>query len=212
MVALLEGPRHQAPPCLAEAQAATTVLDNAGMEDRPTWQALANGARPQSPPAETEVEPGEWQHGWQFHAASPLEQQEHNNLLSDLRGRETRGSNPGPARLRSCGGPHSSVWLTVCPTSPALRFENTDLLTALRLRLGLEVPQDGARCEGCGATLDTLGYHRLTCNRCARLHARHGTLVSAWRQVLVEAGASVPRRNVERLVRDCNVRLATGQQ
>ena len=60
--------------------------------------------------------------------------------------------------------------------------------------------------------MDALGYHRLTCSRTARLHTRHRDLVSAWRQVLVEAGGAIPRRNVERLVRDCNVRLTVNQQ
>ena len=48
--------------------------------------------------------------------------------------------------------------------------------------------------------------------RTARLHTRHRGLVHAWRQVLVEAGGSIPRRNVERLLRDCNVRVAPGDQ
>ena len=34
----------------------------------------------------------------------------------------------------------------------------------------------------------------------------------AWRQVLIEAGGAVPRRNVERLVRECNVRLTEHDQ
>ena len=100
----------------------------------------------------------------------------------------------------------------MAPTSEALRLSNTELLIALRLRLGLQVPQDGARCEACGANLDPLGYHRLTCTRTARLHVRHRGLMQAWRQVFVEAGGSVPRRQVERLLQDCNVRLATGHQ
>ena len=37
-------------------------------------------------------------------------------------------------------------------------------------------------------------------------------MVCAWRQVLIEAGAAIPRRNVERLVRNCHVRLATNVQ
>ena len=37
-------------------------------------------------------------------------------------------------------------------------------------------------------------------------------LLNAWRQVLVEAGGAIPRRNVERLLRDCNVQVSTEPQ
>ena len=202
---------ERAPPCVRAAQQAGTHLDAAGMQDRPGWPAVAGGARPRQPDRE-ETEPGDWQHGWQFWAVTSLEQQEHQLLLSDLRGRGLESGAPGPARLRSCGGRNAAVWLTVCPTSRSLHLRNAELLTALRLRLGLPVPQEGARCEGCRAALDPLGYHRLTCTRTARLHTRHRELVNAWRQVLVEAGGAVPRRNVERLLRDCNVRVDTALQ
>ena len=82
------------------------------------------------------------------------------------------------------------------------------MLCALRLRLGLPVTQSGNWCEGCRARLDDFGYHRLTCTRTAGLHARHFELVQVCWQVLVEAGGRIPRRNVERLLRDCNVRVS----
>ena len=154
------------------------------------------------------MEPGDWQHGWQYYAADPLEQQEHTSVLGVLR----RQGTAGPARLRSCAGLNSSVWMTVAPTSEALRLTNAELLAALRLRLGLPVPQDGTRCEACRRPLNALGYHRLTCSRTARLHTRHRGLLQAWRQVLVKAGGFVSRQNVERLLRDCNVAVATGPQ
>ena len=140
------------------------------MQNRPGWPSLANGARPLQPDRE-EVEPGDWQHGWQFYAASALEQQEHSTLLGVLRGRGSESGAPGPARLRSCGGPNASVWLTVCPTSPALSLRNSELLTALRLRLGLPVPQDGSHCEACRSRLDELGYHRHLQPHCKTAHA-----------------------------------------
>ena len=176
LLELLEGPREAAPPCLAAAQEATEVLDAAGMQDRPSWQALARGVRPREPDPE-DTEPGDWQHGWQFEASNALEQQEHNNLLGALRGQELAGPSPGPARLRSCAGRNSSVWLTTCPTSQALRLGNNTLLTALRMRLGEEVPQEEARCEGCHAQLDPRGYHRLSCNRTARFHTGGHTVL-----------------------------------
>ena len=91
-------------------------------------------------------------------------------------------------------------------------MSNVDMQVALRLRLGLPIGHDGSRCEGCRTLLDAYGYHRITCPRTARLHTRHTGIRPAWRQVFVEAGGSVPRRNIERLLRNCNVPIATGFQ
>ena len=51
---------------------------------------------------------------------------------------------------------------------------------------------------------------RATCRVSGRNHARHRALVQAWRQVFLEAGGSVPRRNVERLLRDTGVPVPAG--
>ena len=181
-------------------------LDGRGFADRPSWRQLFEGHRPQNVPFDGR-EPGEWSHGWQFYSSEPLEQHEHFALLSDLDSAAAVRPPAGPARLRSCSGRGASVWLTVCPTSPLLTLECPLMLGALRLRLGLPVSQAGVSCEGCRAVLDDLGYHRLTCTRTARLHTRHFELVQVWRQVLVEAGGRIPRRNVERLLRECNIRI-----
>jgi len=45
----------------------------------------------------------------------------------------------------------------------------------------------------------------VTCRVTGRNHARHRGIVQAWRQVLIEAGGHVPRRNVERMLRDTGV-------
>ena len=96
--------------------------------------------------------------------------------------------------------------MTVCPSSDALKLRNTEMLIAMRFRLGMSVPREPAlRCEGCRQLLDSKGYHRVTCGRTARLHVRHRGLVNAWRQVFLEAGGQVPKRNVERLLRDTTV-------
>ena len=134
----LRGTTQNTPFCLTAVQQAAAHLDAAGMEDRPSWERLLAGARPRQPNTE-DNEPGDWQHGWQFYATQPFEHNEHNLLLGELRNRGTAG----PARLRSCGGPNSSVWPTITPTSEALRATNSELLTSLRFRLGLPVPQEG---------------------------------------------------------------------
>ena len=66
----------------------------------------------------------------------------------------------------------------------------------VRFRLGVAVHFDGP---------DPHGFRRLADNRGGRLNARHTGMLTAWRQVLVEAGAQIPERNVERLLRDTHV-------
>ena len=62
-------------------------------------------------------------------------------------------------------------------------------------RLGIAVSFEG----------DVHGHESLTSNRWARLNIRHTGVVTAWRQVLVEAGASIPDRNVERMLVRTNI-------
>ena len=64
-VAQLDSPQPAASAGLRAAQEAAALLDqeqdlNRPTWERPTWTALAEGARP---PAPTEAEPGEWKHG-----------------------------------------------------------------------------------------------------------------------------------------------------
>ena len=95
--------------------------------------------------------------------------------------------------------------MTVAPTSPGLKLTNAELLCALRRRLGNPVLAFPGRCEGCRRPLDAQGHHRTTCPRTGRNHALRRTLVGLWRQVFVETGGTVPRRNVERMLRNTNV-------
>ena len=203
LLGLLEaGVESGAPPCIAEAIAAAEHLDALQFR-RPSWRSLAQGARAEAPDSD-DVEPGEWRHGWQFEASNAVEQQEFSSLLSVFR---SQARSPHAARLLSSSGRWASAWLTVCPTSPALTLSSADFTAALRLRLGLRIPRQDASvfCEGCNCRLDDFGYHRLTCMRTGRVHARHFTLVRAWRQVLVEAGAFIPRRNIERMLRNTSM-------
>ena len=78
-------------------------------------------------------------------------------------------------------------------------------MCSLRLRLGAPLPFDGGTCEQCRVALDAFGYHRLVCHLTVRIHVRHRILNQAWRQVFIEAGGVVPRRNVERFLRDTPV-------
>ena len=136
--------------CLGELQEAGTSLDRAGFASRPDWVALWNGARP---PVTTSAEPGEWEHGWQYHASS----------TSEHHFRETMVLSPpcpsDQAHLRSHSGQGSSgVLLGGWELPPALNIGcclNIFRTVVLeRLRLPLQLVE--ARCE-CGAALDTYG-------------------------------------------------------
>ena len=96
-------------------------------------------------------------------------------------------------------GPFSAVWLTACPTTEALAISNMHFQLAMRRRLGIAVCFEGN---------DVHGHAALTDNREARLNIRHNLVVAGWRQVLVEAGASIPDRNVERMLRRTNIIVA----
>ena len=96
-------------------------------------------------------------------------------------------------------GAFSSVWLTVCPTTTSLSISNVHLQCAVRRRLGIAVTFEGD---------DVHGHASLTDNRWARLNIRHNGVVAGWRQVLVEAGGSIPDRNVERTLTRTNIPVA----
>ena len=66
---------------------------------------------------------------------------------------------------------------------------------AMRRRLGLAINFEG----------DLHGHHRLASNLDSRLNTRHTMMCCAWRQVFIEAGGSIPDRNVERMLRTTNV-------
>ena len=52
----------------------------------------------------------------------------------------------------------------------------------------------------------------MTCSRTCRHHTRHTSLRQAWRQLFAEESASVTKRNVERLLRNCNVPVSADPQ
>ena len=147
------------------------------------------------PTADDEVrEPGEQRRGWQRVAATACE-------LAELERIQAAATPTAQARLRSCAGPRSGQWLAALPTEAALAPHCPLFRFCVARRLGLPVLPLLDACEGCGTLLDEFGYHRATCMRTGRVHARHRHLVQAWRRVLTEAGVSVPDRNVERLLR-----------
>ena len=180
---------------LGELQEAAQSLDRCGFVARPSWAALRGGARP---PLCLNSEPGEWQHGWQFHASS----------ISEHHFRETmvlrQSCAADQAHLRSHSGPGSSDVLMGAPTGPEFVVcpQLFRTLVLERLRLPLQVVE--ARCE-CGAPLDTLGRHRAACGRSGRLRTRACPTERSLARVCREAGATV-RFNT--MLRDMNINVS----
>ena len=83
--------------CLTELCTASRRLDRCGFA-RPEWAELKDGLRP--PPLAT-VELGEWQHGWQYHASSPIEHHFRETVIlaeSDAADQAHMRSHSGPDR------------------------------------------------------------------------------------------------------------------
>ena len=171
---------------LGELQEAAQSFYRCGFVARPSWVALRGGARP---PLCLNSEPGEWQHGWQFHASS----------ISEHHFRETMVLRPSPFAFtfrsrfqrRAHGG---AQWTRVRRLPTALPH----------LGVGAASPPVEARCE-CGAPLDTLGRHRAVCNRSGRLRTRACPTERSLARVCREAGATV-RFNT--MLRDMNINVS----
>ena len=180
--------------CLGDLQAASRTLDRSGFVNRPSWEALQRGIRPQRP---TVVEPGEWQHGWQYYSSSS----------SEYHFRETvvlaQSCAADQAHLRSHSGPCASLVVCGSPTSPEFTVKPHLYRTIILERLRLPLSITDARCE-CSAVLDARGQHRAACPRSGRLRSRAVPTERTLARVCREAGATV-RCNAK--LRDMNVRV-----
>ena len=181
--------------CLGDLQAASRTLDRSGFVNRPIWEALQRGIRPQRPTAA--IEPGEWQHGWQHYSSSS----------SEYHFRETvvlaQSCAADQAHLRSHSGPCASLVLRGSPASPEFTVKPHLFRTIILERLRLPLLITDARCE-CSAVLDARGQHRAACPRPGRLRSRAVPTERTLARVCREAGATV-RCNAE--LRDMNVRV-----
>jgi len=79
------------------------------------------------------------------------------------------------ARLLAAAAPHSGEWLHTLPISACgLHLEDNAIRVAVGLRLGCAI------CEAhpcpCGATVDSLGQHALSCKKNAGRVQRHAWL------------------------------------
>ena len=96
------------------------------------------------------------------------------------------------ARLLSASKKESGSWLHTLPvTSLGLRMDNNTIRIAIGLRWGtpLCIPH---LCYHCGANVDTLGTHGLSCRFSAGRHFRHAMLNDILHRAL--SSANVPSR------------------
>ena len=194
LLARLEAPSDAGTSSVAAAAAAAQRLAAAGM-DVPSWQELAEGARPPPPPEGEEVEPGMSKNGWQFHAARTLDTAyRESELLPQL-------EPPERALLRSQGGPGAGDAFTALPTTPMMRIDSQPFRVLLLRRLRLPLPPVQRRCR-CRLLLDPLGDHRAACPVAGVLSKRGFPLEAAAARICREAGGRV-QANV--FVRDLNV-------
>ena len=132
-----------------------------------------------------EPEPGEWRHGWQFHASSVREHHFRTHVLLPRLPRSCC------ALLRSSSGPGAGHWLATLPVSPQTTMRPQLFQVALWRRLRLPLGLGTRWCQGhrCGCRLDTKGNHLAACCHTGLLKRRAKPLERIWQQVLREAGA-----------------------
>ena len=90
------------------------------------------------------------------------------------------------ARLRACMAPHAGDWLNaLLLTSCDLRLDDEAVRIAVGLRLGLDLCTPHV-CP-CGVTVDSEGWHGLSCRRSHGRSARHYQLNDTVYRALLRA-------------------------
>ena len=143
----------------------------------PSWQAVAEGARPETQPPD-EFEPGGVRRGWQHEAASQTEEHFREVLFDTVSDRDR-------ALIRSQAGPGAGVALRVAPTSRLTSIQPHLFRVVLfrRLRLPLSLPV--RICK-------SLANHCATCGRAGVL-GRGFVLESAVTRICRAGRRCLPR-------------------
>ena len=181
VLALNAGQGCNIPPLFRELNECRSTLINEGFSLMPSWEEVLIGTRP---PAVVSSEPGEWMHGWQYHAAAAREGFHRINVTMP------GATNAQQALLRSQSGPASGAHLTAIPTSSLTALSPQVFKVLLLRRLRLSLPASSRQCR-CGRALDPLGDHRAACPRAGVLGPRGFALEAAAARICREAGARV---------------------
>ena len=149
-----------------------------GFVGGPNWSHLRCPTQDQQ-----SAEPGEWQHGWQYHASSSSEHHVWKTVV------HAQSSAADQAHLRSDPGPCAGQVLIGCPASPEFEVKPHLFRTIVRERMRLPLINE-ARCE-CGGSIDCRGRHRRACSRSGRLRSRAVSTEKSLARMCREAGATV---------------------
>ena len=105
---------------------------------------------------------------------------------------QTAPSPTARSRLLACSTRESGAWLEALPISPlGLRIEDQTVRIAIGLRLGTPLCSPHT-CLHCGAEVDALSTHGLSCRRSQGRHYRHAALNDVIHRSL--SAANVPSR------------------
>ena len=114
--------------------------------DVPSWEALANGLRPDA--EDSASEPGVPRHGWQCKAMRPVNERFLEGVV------QPRLLDASRALLRSQSGPFASLPFTSFPFARYARFDPQPFRVLLLRRLWFPLPLSSPSCR-CGRPLDS---------------------------------------------------------
>ena len=121
------------------------------------------------------INPNELQH--------KLSQEHFKQMISSIQ--ENSQSCHEASRFMSLQGKGAETWLDSIPTSTKFALNVADFCVATRLKLGCDMPLAAAldSCE-CRQSLNSKGYHLLTCKHGGGLIWTHGSIVNVWANCL----------------------------
>jgi hypothetical protein len=95
-------------------------------------------------------------------------------------------------RFRAVSAPRAAAWLSALPCHGPLNLSLAadQVQVTLQHRLGLSVAEPGEKCSYCGAGLDILGHHHMTCGSGDFRTSRHNRLRDSLSRLLSAAGMS----------------------
>ncbi|CAK0827030.1 unnamed protein product, partial [Prorocentrum cordatum] len=138
LTAALRAGTGAAASCLQEAERARAAAARDGFATCPTWPEVWDGARPE----QTEPEPGEWKHGWPYHASAARERRYREEVvLPSLTDDQQWMLDSQGGR---CGGRH----LALIPSTPESTFTPERFRALLQRRLRLPLDATASRCNG----------------------------------------------------------------
>ena len=170
--------------CVAQTAAAEAAVTGPDFPLKPSWRDLIAGARPPEPDPEWEEEPGQWPHGWQFHASlGRITHYRENVVLPSL---DTKGQ----ALLRSRSGAHAGDHITALPTCKFTTASPQRMNGMLRRRARLPLAIGRRHCAATrcqDVDLDEFGDHPAACPRTGALRRRGAAVERAFRPLWEEA-------------------------